>query len=128
MKLAISGSRNYQDYATLKKVIQQLVPQATMIISGGAKGADRLAEQYARENNLELKIIRPQYDRYPFKAAPMIRNADIVNAADKVICFYHQTKTNGTADTAKKAVKAGKLLAEVLDDKVSLAKEDLRLF
>lgn len=128
MKLAITGSRKYENYEELKQVINDLAPDATHIISGGARGADQLAERYAKEYNLELTIIRPDYKLYPFKAAPLIRNTEIVKQADQVLAFYFNTQSGGTLDTATKARAAGKLLAEVLNSKIIFPMQQGSLF
>ena len=87
MKLAITGSRKYEDYEELEKVIKLLAPEATTIITGGAEGADKLAARYAKAYNLELVTIRPDYKNQMAKVAPLLRNTTIVNEADKVITF-----------------------------------------
>ncbi|WP_368388894.1 SLOG family protein [Marinobacter sp. SS8-8] len=42
-KVAVIGSRHFTDYDRLERVLQPWLP--AHIISGGAKGADALAEQ-----------------------------------------------------------------------------------
>ena len=44
MKVAVVGSRSFNDYEKLKQTLDQ-TPSITSIISGGAKGADSMAEQ-----------------------------------------------------------------------------------
>ena len=127
MKLAITGSRNYHDYKTLETLLKSLAPNATAIITGGAKGADEFAAQYAKANGLELITIRPDYKKHYSKVAPLMRNAKIVERADQVIAFYYEKQSGGTLDTARKARAAGKLLAEVLNGKVIQSNQQLRL-
>ena len=128
MKLAITGSRKYDNYEELEQVIKSLAPDATTIITGGAKGADTLAARYAKAHNLELEIIRPDYKKYFAKVAPLMRNNTIVAKADKVIAFYYKTQSGGTLDTTKKAKTAGKLLAEVINGKVIKYNDNLLQF
>ena len=128
MILAITGSRKYNDYQELMQVIKSLAPDATTIISGGAKGADTLAAKYANEHKLTLVEIKPDYKKYLARVAPLMRNTTIVAKADKVIAFYYKTQSGGTLDTAKKAKRAGKLLAEVIEGKVIKSDKDLLLF
>ena len=57
MKLLIVGSRTITDFD-----LSGHIPEDThLIISGGAKGMDTVAERYADEHNIEKLIIRPQY-------------------------------------------------------------------
>lgn len=105
MKLAIIGSRNFDDYEYLKKCIQELmdINTLTAIVSGGAKGADSLAEHFAQEYDLELMIFKPDYQRYQRKAT-FIRNRQIIDTADVVVAFWdgNSTGTKYTLDYAKK--------------------------
>lgn len=50
MKAAIIGSRGITN-VDMKKYIP---PNTTEIISGGARGVDSIAKQYAQENNIKL--------------------------------------------------------------------------
>ena len=51
MKLAIVGSRTFNDYELLKDEVDKLLKKynITEIVTGGARGADTLAEQYAKD-------------------------------------------------------------------------------
>ena len=70
MKVAVIGSRSFNDYSLLKKVMNKYAEKATTIISGGAKGADTLAEKYAQECNLEKEIFLADWGN--IKALPCI--------------------------------------------------------
>jgi len=83
MKVAVIGSRNITGI-NLKEYISVDV---TEIVSGGAKGVDTLARQYAVENNIKLTEFLPQYDRYK-RGAPLKRNIQIAEYADKVFAFW----------------------------------------
>lgn len=83
MKLAIIGSRglwveNLGDY---------LPPGVTEIVSGGAKGIDSCARQYAQEHGLKLTEFLPDYPRYG-RGAPLKRNLEIIAYADQVLAFW----------------------------------------
>lgn len=83
MKVAIIGSRslrvtNLEDY---------LPSDTTEIVSGGAIGIDRCAEEYARCHGIPTKIFLPDYKQFG-KAAPIKRNVEIVDYADTVIAFW----------------------------------------
>ncbi len=83
MKIAIIGSRNIKNI-NMKTYIPSYV---TEIISGGAKGVDFLAKDYAIANNIRYLEILPDYKRYK-KGAPLIRNIEIIESADEVIAFW----------------------------------------
>ena len=129
MKILISGSRKLTDnttYTQLEKLLHTLQP--THILHGGAKGVDTLADRYATENQLPKTIIKPDYQNRG-RHAPLIRNTELVELADKVVCVYSadRIRKGGTGDTYKKAIKAGKLAAELIPEKSELIKP-LRLF
>ena len=108
MKLAIVGSRTFNDYKKLEKEVNAYCPREELeeIISGGAKGADSLAEQYACEYGIDLNVIKASWRTYG-KQAGYMRNVVIIEQADQVIAFWdgESKGTKHTIDTAKKAGK-----------------------
>lgn len=83
MRIAIVGSRNLN----ITNLEQYLPNDVTEIISGGAKGIDTSAREFAIKNNIKLTEIFPEYEKYG-RAAPIKRNDLIVNAADIVFAFW----------------------------------------
>ena len=109
MKLAIVGGRDFDDYALLANIIfSSLCPLDFImeIISGGAKGADHLAENFAENNDIPLTVFPAEWDKYG-KSAGFIRNQLIVDNCDMVLAFW-DGQSRGTADTIEKAKKAKK--------------------
>ncbi len=102
MKLLIAGSRGITDF----NLAQHIPPEATVIISGGAKGIDTLAEKYADEHGLEKIIIKPNYPKY-HRGAPLKRDEEMVELADEVIVIWDGASKGSkyTADYAKKKNK-----------------------
>lgn len=90
MKAAVIGSRNI-----LHVDIEKYLPDGvTEIISGGAKGLDSLAKEFAICKGLKLTEYLPEYNRYK-KSAPLKRNIKIIEEADIVIAFW-DGKSRGT--------------------------------
>lgn len=89
MKLAIVGSRTFNDYNLLETTIKEHVDvsQITHIVSGGARGADKLGEVFAQKYNIQTIIYKPDWNKYG-KGAGFVRNYDIINTADTVIAFW----------------------------------------
>lgn len=101
MNVAIIGSR-----AIGCINIDAYLPQdCTAVISGGAKGVDSIAAEYARQKGLELIEFLPDYARYG-RAATHVRNRSIVDSADLVLAFW-DGKSKGTMSTVKYAEKRG---------------------
>jgi predicted Rossmann fold nucleotide-binding protein DprA/Smf involved in DNA uptake len=87
MNIAIIGSRSWTDYNKLRDALDNSGLVICKIISGGAKGADELAERYAKERNLPIKIFYPQWKEHG-KSAGAVRNRLIVEASDVVFAFW----------------------------------------
>lgn len=100
MILGVVGSRAFLDYELLKTELLTF-SSIDVIVSGGARGADKLAEQYALEFNIPILIFKPDYKTHGI-AAPFIRNTEIIEASDKVIAFW-DGKSTGTLDSINKA-------------------------
>lgn len=83
MKIAIIGSRNITN-ADISKYIPYY---CTEIVSGGARGVDNSAAEYARQYGLALTIFLPEYEKYG-RAAPIVRNKQIADYADEVLAFW----------------------------------------
>lgn len=116
MKVAVIGSRSFHNYEMLKNVLSKY--HISLIISGGAKGADSLAETYARENDIETLIFKPDWDKHG-KSAGYIRNIDIIENSDLVIAFW-DGKSKGTKhsiDLAKKGNK--KIIIERIENAIN---------
>ncbi|MBE7092014.1 MAG: DUF2493 domain-containing protein [Clostridiales bacterium] len=83
MKVAIVGSRNI-----IVDNLQNYLPEnTTEIVSGGAKGVDSCARDYAIEKNILITEFLPDYKRYG-RGAPLRRNQQIVDYADEIILFW----------------------------------------
>lgn len=105
MKLAVVGGRNFDDYEYLERELDKL-DDIEMIVSGGAKGADTLAERYAHEHGIKIKIFPPEWEIWG-KQACNKRNHQIVDECDQLIAFW-DGESRGTAHSVALAVMAGK--------------------
>ena len=82
----------------------------SLVISGGAKGADTYGIQWAQTRGIPIKEYKPDQrliNTTGFRHAAMTRNTDIVNTSDHVVAFWDK-KSTGTLDTLNKAKKAKK--------------------
>ena len=91
MKIAVIGSRNLR----VDDLGKYLPDDVTEIVSGGARGVDTSAREYALANDIKLTEFLPEYDKYG-RGAPLRRNITIIEYADLVLAFWdgssHGTK------------------------------------
>lgn len=104
MKLAIIGSRSFNDYKLMCIEADRLKPDT--IISGGAAGADTLAKRYAKERNLPIIEHVPNYQKYG-RRAPLERNKLIIQECDQVLAF-RINQSSGTSHAIRIALKLRK--------------------
>ena len=114
MKIIIAGSRDFDDYALLRKTMDSLRPKNVnvfktfddvTVISGGASGADTLGERWARARELNVIRIPAKWHKYG-KAAGPIRNEQMVKMADMLVAFW-DTNSPGTFNIIETAKKYG---------------------
>lgn len=105
MKLAIIGSRNFNDYGYVVSVwaVYFVGKNVTEIISGGAKGADLLGKKLALEKNIPYIEFKPDWEKFG-KSAGFIRNTDIIKNCDIVLAFWDGI-SKGTAHSLGLAKK-----------------------
>ena len=108
IRVAVVGSRTFNNYNLLESVLNKIRSETSIecIVSGGAKGADKLSERWAEEYGVPTKIYKPDWKKFRGRAG-IIRNKDIVDDADLVIAFWDGI-SNGTASTIDIAKKQGK--------------------
>lgn len=118
MKLLVTGSRKFDNYEALKKAIEEVIllqnKNITILLHGGATGADTLAQYWAEENQIPTQIIKPDYEKHSNKIAPLIRNKELVKLADCTLALYANNRTGGTWYTSQETIKAKKPLYEYL--------------
>ena len=83
MRVAVVGSRGL----TVERLEDYLPMDTTEIVSGGARGVDACAREYALRHGLKLTEYLPEYNRYG-RAAPLKRNIAIIENADLVLAFW----------------------------------------
>lgn len=108
--VAVVGSRTFNDWDFFFTKMQELfiVADIKCIVSGGARGADKMAERFAEVFEIPTQIFKPRWDTYG-KAAGFIRNEDIIDAADAVVAFWNG-KSTGTKHSIGLAEKSNKTL------------------
>ena len=99
MKVGVIGSRGL----TVDNLEQYLPEDTTEIVSGGAKGIDTCAREYAISHGIKLTEFLPEYSRYG-RGAPLKRNLKIIEYADVVIAFWDR-QSKGTKNVIENCKK-----------------------
>lgn len=119
--VGIIGSREFKDYEYLKlrttAVMVDLFVRVSLqggnaifkIISGGAKGADKLGERYATEYNYEFKEYLPAFKKFggPYRKADYYdRDVEVAEACNVLIGFLVKAvgENHGSRITIKEAL------------------------
>ena len=104
-RLVVAGSRDFDNYTLLSAELDKLLVGKTniTIVSGTARGADRLGERYAAEHNLRMERFPAEWEKYHKGAGP-IRNMKMVQSADAVIVFW-DNESSGTKNIIECARK-----------------------
>jgi len=99
-RIGVVGSRTFGSYQQLTKELETIIRMGDILVSGGAVGADSMAQRFAKDTGMEIRVIYPNYATYG-KGAAFIRNRDIVENSDLILAFYAKGrfKQGGTANT-----------------------------
>lgn len=90
MKVIIAGSRSIVDYAAVEGSMQHAVKawgRISQIVSGTARGVDRLGEQWAAAHGIPVKRFPADWNKYG-KQAGYIRNVEMADYADACLVVW----------------------------------------
>ena len=111
LRVLVTGDRDWEDRLLIKQHLMKLPPD-TVIIEGGARGADSLANSVAKELGFDRTTYHANWTRHHRAAGP-IRNRRMHKESkpDKVLAFHDNIEdSKGTKDMIKVAKKAGTLV------------------
>lgn len=112
MRVLVCGSRSWTHREPIQRRLAEL-PKGTLVIHGGATGADAIADSVARGLGFHVAIVRPLWDIHG-RSAGHVRNGVMLDLQpDLVIAFT--LGTSGTAGTLSRARKRG-IPVEVFTD------------
>lgn len=104
--LIIAGSRDFNDYNLLRDAVNYYLVSRNLtevtIVSGKARGADTLGEQYAREKGFPVLEFAADWNRYG-KSAGHRRNREMAHASQGLVALWDGTSpgTKGMIDYAQ---------------------------
>lgn len=109
MRLLVCGGRGYSDWYRMEQVLDSILEPIDALISGGAPGADRLAEDWAKRHGIPIERYDADWDQFDKAAGPM-RNTQMLREGkpDWTIAFPTLGERNaGTRDMVAKSRRAG---------------------
>lgn len=100
----ICGSRGINQL-NISRYIKN-IDKIQKIVHGGCRGVDTIADSWAKANDIETVVYKPNYKVYG-KRAPLVRDEEMVEFADVTIAFW-DGKSRGTKYTFDYAKKLGR--------------------
>lgn len=92
----------------IHRVLSAMSDRVSLVIEGGAKGADLLGRKAAEALRIPVSEFPAEWDKHG-KAAGPIRNAEMLeNAKPTLVLAFHEDPNlgKGTADMVRRALKA----------------------
>ncbi len=115
INVGIIGSRTATNeiYPKLEELIHNEIgiDRIAYIVSGHAKGADTIGENFADNNGIPKKIFKPDWDLG--RHAGFLRNTTIIENSDIVVCLWNGV-SRGTLDSINKAKALNKTIKYIM--------------
>ncbi len=108
MIVLVTGGRDFDDRALVDRVLDELKP--SLVVHGGARGADRLARFWARANGVRQRIHNAKWERFGRAAGPLRNQAMLDEQAacgEPIALVVAFPGGKGTADMVRRARSAG---------------------
>ncbi len=103
MRTIIAGSRGFNNMFNLAYVMDHLPWTPSVVLSGTARGADKMGESWANINNIPVERYPAKWDVHG-KSAGYIRNAEMAAVADLLVAFWDM-ESRGTKHMIDLALK-----------------------
>jgi predicted Rossmann fold nucleotide-binding protein DprA/Smf involved in DNA uptake len=108
MIIAVVGARTGRTKEEVVTILENVVKERDMIISGGAVGVDTFAAEFAKSHNISFVEYPPDPKIYPNQNPYFARNEEIVTEAGLILAF--PSDSGGTWNTIGHAKRLGKRL------------------
>lgn len=110
-KVLICGDREWLRHKPIRDTLRMLERQhgsKLLIITGGARGADKIAEVKAKKRGIHVAVVDALWDAHDKKAGPMRNAAMAALEPDEVIAFHSNlAESTGTTGMLKIARRKG---------------------
>lgn len=99
MKVIIAGSRDCEDYVSLLVAIHLAKFDIAEVVSGCARGADKMGERWADEHSIPIKRFPADWTKYG-KSAGSRRNTQMAEYGEALIALW-DGNSRGTSNMIK---------------------------
>lgn len=111
MKILVVGSRTFNQYELMVRTLDKVILESTgiardgnnnhiEIISGGAHGADKMSEVYAKQINCKMTIFPADWRKHG-RSAGFTRNKEMVEYGPDLCVAFRVSGSLGTSHTIK---------------------------
>ena len=110
-RVVVAGSRDFTNYTLLCNSLTRILSKKReegykiIILSGRARGADKLGEKYAREQNISIETYPADWEKHGKKAG-YIRNKEMIEVANACVVYW-DGQSRGSAHTIRLAEEKG---------------------
>lgn len=116
-RLLVTGSREWDDVTTLESTLErwlQASPLPLVLVHGDCpRGADRLADLWARRKGIAVERFPAEWNRYG-KSAGFRRNVEMVQLPSlAVVCVFCRDESSGTEHTLGLALRRPGVVVDV---------------
>lgn len=109
-RIIIAGGRDFNEPSYLRECMTGVarggdIQNPMVVISGGARGADKMGENWGRDRNVIVRVYPADWDKYG-KRAGYLRNLEMAKIATELVAFW-DGRSRGTAHMIDIATKEG---------------------
>ena len=89
MKVIVAGSRSIEEFSIVDEILNSIKKTVNIskVISGTARGVDKLGEKWAKENHIQIEHYPADWNKYG-KSAGYRRNAEMAVMGDLLVCIW----------------------------------------
>lgn len=111
LRILVTGSRSWTDKVAIADAIRQAwidagKPYRVTVVHGGARGADYIADVFAKRMHFDTEPHIAEWERFG-KAAGFVRNSEMVQAGADICLAFIRNESKGATMCAKLAEEAG---------------------
>jgi hypothetical protein len=108
IRILVCGDRNWRDMSIIGRELKKFPPE-TIVIHGGAKGADTLGGFVAEKLGFKVLVFPANWKRYGKAAGPIRNQVMIDEGMPELVLAFHEnlSESKGTKDMVNRARGVG---------------------